>query len=141
MARYDDAKFGVVQRRWFGLTKKCGGETAAGFTMTADATMVTRWYPKGPCYITKLGVQHLATQGGTDTVIQLKRNSSALATVVASTDSAPWTIASKAVNKVIDAGSYLQFAVHGTVATGTVAVFIDYHPLFHPTKHNARYDG
>jgi len=142
MARYDDAKFGVVQRHWFGLTKKAGGQGAAdGFELSADATHVTRFYPKGPMYITKFGVMHLATQGGTEVTVNLKRNSSTLATVIASTDSAPWAIASKAVNKNVDAGSYLVITSEGTVATGSVACFIEWHPKFHVSKWNAENDG
>ena len=35
---YDDSKFGMVNRKWFGLTKKHGGDCAAGYTFgTTDA--------------------------------------------------------------------------------------------------------
>lgn len=130
MARYDDAKFGIIERHWFGLPETCGGDCNTAFTLVNDSTKVKRFYPRGPIYIKKFGVFHVATQGGTDSVITLARNSSTLATVVASTDSAPYTIASKTVNKSCDAGSYLTISNGGTVATGSVAFFIDYHRKF-----------
>lgn len=116
---YDDAQYGVRERKEF------DGEQES-HTITGDETLVKRWYPPGPIEILKFGVRHVATQGGTEVTINLKRNSSTLATVVASTDSAPWAIASKAVNKNCDAGSYVTIDSAGTVATGSVAVFIDY---------------
>jgi hypothetical protein len=65
MNTYDDAKYGIIERKWFGLTKKLGGETAAGFTLgTTDATAVShlaRWYPKGPILLVKAGSFTLAT--------------------------------------------------------------------------------
>lgn len=60
---YDDAKYGVVSRKWFGLTKKLGGDCAAGYTI-GSATAITqlaRWYPKGPIDIIKCGLRVLAT--------------------------------------------------------------------------------
>lgn len=66
MATYDEALFGVVQRKYFGLTKKLGGDAATGFTFgTTDATTqthMTRWYPKGPIRIIKFGAMWLATK-------------------------------------------------------------------------------
>lgn len=64
---YDDGKFGVITRKWFGLTKKWGGETAAGFvTFTAThgvttVTHVAKWYPRGPIRMIKAGAFVLAT--------------------------------------------------------------------------------
>lgn len=61
---YSDSKFRVVNRKWFGLTKKLGGETAAGFTIgsvASKSTHVTRFYPKGPIEILKFGAMVLAT--------------------------------------------------------------------------------
>ena len=60
---YDDAKYGVISRKWFGLTKKFGGDCAAGYTL-GSATAIThlaRWYPKGPINIIKCGLRVLAT--------------------------------------------------------------------------------
>src|SRR3990167_1329254 len=65
---YSDPKFGVITRNWFGLTKKWGGETAAGFTLgTTDATAVAhiaKVYLKGPYKIIKAGSFNLATLNG-----------------------------------------------------------------------------
>lgn len=123
MARYDDSKFGETRRKYF------YAEQAA--KTLSSTNLLKRYYPKGPIRITKFGVMHIATQGGTETTITLKRNASTLATVVASTDSAPWTIASKAVSdKDVDAGSYLAITSGGGVATGSVVCFIEYHNLF-----------
>jgi hypothetical protein len=62
---YDDAKFGVINRKWFGLTKKWGGDVAAGYTYaTHGGTSIThlaRWYPRGPIKITKAGSMVIAT--------------------------------------------------------------------------------
>lgn len=64
--KYDDSKYGVITRKWFGLTKKCGGDAAAGFTFgTGDAgpdtTHVTRFYPKAPVDVIKFGFLTLGT--------------------------------------------------------------------------------
>src|SRR3990167_6113783 len=62
---YEDSKFGVITRKWFGLTKKLGGDVAAGYTLaTTDATVIShlaRWYPRGPIKILKMGSFVLAT--------------------------------------------------------------------------------
>lgn len=62
---YDDAKFGVINRAWFGLTKKWGGDVAAGFTFgTAHGTSIShlaKWYPRGPIKMIKAGNFVLAT--------------------------------------------------------------------------------
>ena len=60
---YDDGKYGVISRKWFGLTKKFGGDCAYGYTL-GSATAIThlaRWYPKGPINIIKCGLRVLAT--------------------------------------------------------------------------------
>jgi len=116
---YDDAQYGVRERLYL-------GNHQVAKTMTGDTTLLKRFYPHGPMHIEKFGVQHIATQGGTEVTVSLYRNSSQLATVVASTDSAPWAIASKAVNKNLDAGSYIAITTAGTVATGSVICFIDF---------------
>jgi hypothetical protein len=61
---YDDAKYGVVTRKWFGLTKKLGGDCAAGYTFTGSGTTIShvaRWYPMGPINVQKIGFMVLAT--------------------------------------------------------------------------------
>ena len=118
---YDDVMFGITERTFFGLQTPFG--------LTADRDMVKRWYPKGPIRVVKVGVQHTATQGGTEVTINFKKGSSTIATVVASTDSAPFTIASKSAalsTPVINPGSYITVSNEGTVATGSIAVFIDW---------------
>lgn len=66
---YSDQKYGVIERKWFGLTKKYGGDCAAGFSIggTTDATAIThvaKWYPKGPIILVKAGSFTLATISG-----------------------------------------------------------------------------
>jgi len=57
---YDDSKFNAVKRRYFGLTKKWGGDAAGGFSFgTHDPgtlTHVEKWFPAGPIEIKKVGV-------------------------------------------------------------------------------------
>ncbi len=72
--KYDDGKYGVITRKWFGLTKKVGGETAAGFTFGSgdpgpDSVHVTRFYPKGPVDIIKFGFLTLGTIGHSGSTI------------------------------------------------------------------------
>jgi hypothetical protein len=72
---YDDAKYGVISRKWFGLTKKLGGDTAGGYTL-GSATAIThlaRWYPKGPINIIKCGLRVLATLATAATNSSLER--------------------------------------------------------------------
>lgn len=116
---YDDAKYGLVERLEFkGLQWKS--------TLVNDSTILKRYYPKGPIKVLKVGVRHVATQGGTDSVIQFK-SSTTFATVIASTDSTPWRIASKNnVEKTINQGSYIAITNRGTVASGTVSCFMDF---------------
>lgn len=61
---YDNGKYGVINRKWFGLTKKFGGDCADGYTIGSAATCVAkvaRWYPRGPIKLIKAGVMVLAT--------------------------------------------------------------------------------
>jgi hypothetical protein len=60
---YNDDAFNVIERSWFGLPRKYGGQTASGFTIgsgTAEVS-VLRWYPKTPCTVMKVGAFVLAT--------------------------------------------------------------------------------
>jgi len=114
---YDDSRYGLLERHYF--------DQISG-NMQADKDLVKRFYPKGPIYIKKFGVRHEATQGGTETLISFKIDGTSVATAVASTDSAPWAIASKAVNHRCSAGSYITISNEGSVATGTVQCFMDY---------------
>lgn len=128
---YDDSKFGVIERHWFGLPKTWGGGAAAGFTFNeSEATVVKRFYPKGPITILKLGVLTLATLGKGEEAFNLKKDGSTLVgAVVASTTSAPGTIASNVApaSANVAAGSYLQLVSStNACSTGTCAVFIDF---------------
>src|SRR4051812_37127923 len=69
---YDDGKYGVINRAWFGLSRKWGGplsnaRTATvrpGCFATAHGTSVVhmaKWYPRGPIRITKAGSFVLST--------------------------------------------------------------------------------
>ena len=68
---YDDSKYGVITRKWFGLTLKNGGDVANGSGYTVSSATCTykvaRWYPKGPIKIVKAGylVQATLVGGGT----------------------------------------------------------------------------
>ena len=128
---YDDSKYGVIERKWFGRTVKAGGSTASGFTFDESTdTEVTRWYPRGPIEIKKFGVMTLATLGKGEEVFAIRKSGSTrVATVTASTTSAPWTIASTVTvsSANVAAGSYLDIIASTNVcSTGTCAVFVDF---------------
>lgn len=128
---YDDSKFGVIERKTFGLTVKHGGETATGITFNeTEATKVTRWYPRGPITVKKFGVVTLATLGKGEEAISLyKSGSTRIASVTASTTSAPYTVASTTTvsSANVAAGSYINILASTNVcSTGTVAVFVDF---------------
>jgi len=153
---YDDAKYNVIRRKWFGLTKKCGGETAAGFTFgTTDATVqthVTRWYPRGPIKMLKAGCLRLATltSASVDLIVAkfLTRGGSASVGCTfnvksTSTAVAPYTIASTETFTVdqVKAGEYITIktgtpktdkgtAANTATALGTVAFFLDWVPTY-----------
>jgi hypothetical protein len=119
-AFYDDSKYGVIERFNFRAHQ-------TNLVMSGDTTLLRRHYPKGPIFIKKIGVRHLATQGGTEITCKfLLDDTVTLATIIASTDSSPWAIASKAVNHKCSAGSYINASALGTVATGSVECFMDY---------------
>jgi hypothetical protein len=155
-ARYDDAKFGVVQRKWFGLTKKCGGDAASGFTFGTNAATVidhvTRYYPKGPIKLLKFGALCLGTLSNTlgtpdKITARLYCDSGVEASIDLATDMAQYSISSVTTftSATIGPGSYLAIdtatadtdkgtdANNGTMS-GTVAFFIDYHPIYHQSK-------
>lgn len=146
---YSDAKYGVPERHYFGLTKKAGGDAASGFTFgTTDATsvnQVTRFYPKGPIKMIKFGYLTLATVGnggtGMDVIpLRLRVNGSNESSEIdIPTAAAPWSIGSTETftNAVVDSGSYIDIitgtpqtadgtAANTATSTGTVAFFLDY---------------
>lgn len=64
MSFYDEGKFGVITRTWFGLTNKMGGQGTALAPLSGSATteiIVTRWYPRGPITVKKVGYLCVAT--------------------------------------------------------------------------------
>jgi hypothetical protein len=81
---YDDSKFGVIKRKWFGLTRKHGGDLPGLITVSTSndtyysggyepgsattVTHVARWYPKGPITVKKVGYFVMATMVGKATV-------------------------------------------------------------------------
>lgn len=153
---YDEGKYGVIQRHWFGLTKKCGGAAAAGFTFgTCDATAhthVTAFYPKGPIKLLKFGAFALATFSAADGTVdkvthRLYCDTGIEASIDSATDQAQYAIASTVTftSATIGPGSYIMIdsatpdtdkgteAITGTIG-GTMAFFIDYHPIYHDSK-------
>jgi hypothetical protein len=131
---YSDNQYGVIERHWFGLSKANGGEAAAGFTFNeTQAALIKRYYPKGPIKLLKIGVMTLATLGKGEQLIGLTVGGTATvkATIVASTTSAAYTIASKTLATSLTAGSYLSLLASTNVcSTGWVAVFLDFRRLY-----------
>ena len=157
---YDDSKFGVVQRKWFGLTKKHGGDCAAGYTFgvksATSQTAVSKWYPRGPIMIKKIGARVLATvqgSGSTDRIScrVLTRGASASVAGTFSLDLdgstlAPYSMASLSSMTIgqVKAGEYITIrsgtpktakgtAANTSTTSGTVAYFIDYTPRYDAT--------
>ena len=62
---YDAAKYHNITRTWFGLTTKMGGQASASIApltgSATTATLVTRWYPRGPIKVLKVGYLNVAT--------------------------------------------------------------------------------
>ena len=154
---YDDGIFGVVQRKWFGLTKKCGGDSAGGFTFgTTDATVidhVTRYYPKGPMKLLKFGCLVLATLSNASNdkiTCRLYKDTGVEASLDAkntSTDVSQYAINSTVTftSATVGPGTFLAIdsatpdtddgtAANTATTTGSVAFFIDYVPIFHTSK-------
>ena len=140
MAFYSDQKYDVVERKWFGLSKANGGDAAAGFTFNeTQAALIKRFYFKGPVRLLKIGVMTLATLGKGEQLIGLTVGGTATvkATIVASSASAPYTIASKTLATTLAAGSYVTLLASTNVcSTGSVAVFVEFRRFF-DSKHDA----
>lgn len=117
--KYDDAFYGLLER----LELK-GHQTTTAMTSN---TQLNRYYPgPGAIFIKKFGVRHMGdAQGATEVTFSLTDVNGTLATIVASTSTAAWNLASKSVNATIAAGSYFSIISAGT-AKGSVACFIDY---------------
>lgn len=152
MSFYSDSQFGVIQRKWFGLTKKFGGDCADGYTFaTTDATTIdhlSRWYPKGPIRLVKAGHITLATVGGGGTAFDrvpariLVNGSTESGTFYVDDGGAPYAVGAAGstvtfTNAVVDAGSYIGVRTgtpesdagtesNTATVTGSVAFFIDF---------------
>lgn len=149
---YDDSKFGVINRKWFGLTKKWGGDCAAGYTFgTTDATVTSqlaKWYPRGPIKMLKAGTFILATvaNASVDRIpvrVRTRGASASLGSLFYNAKGNQAVIASSTTFTVrqVKAGEYISIVTgtpqtdKGTAAntattTGTVAFFVDYVPTY-----------
>jgi len=61
---YDNNAFQVVERQYWGLTQKHGGNDSSAITQAGSGTTSTpikRFYPKGPIDVVSFGVRVLAT--------------------------------------------------------------------------------
>lgn len=154
--RYDEQKFQVIERHWFGLPILHGGDAASGITFgTTDATTldpVVRYYPKGPIRLLKFGqltIDALSGSAGLDRVPArlLVNGSTETDSDLIIATATEYTISSVVsfTNPVVDAGSYIGIRTatpqtdDGTAAnecttTGTVAFFIDYVREFDTAK-------
>ncbi len=159
MGKYDDAKYGIIQRTWFGLTPKFGGETASAITKgttgtSLSITTVKRWYPKGPIRMVKAGYRVLATvSNGSSANRPLKiitRGGSASAGCTVNPSScteATYAVASTTTFTVsqVKQGEYLTFkwgtaktiksstpsgTAKNSTVSGSVAIFVDWVPTF-----------
>ena len=142
MNTYDDSKYGVIERVWFGLPKTWGGECAAGFTFNeTQSRLMKRWYPPGPIRLLKLGVMTIGTLGKGEELIGLTVDgtSSVKGTIVASTTSAPGALASVSLGTNLTQASYLSLLASTNVcSTGTVAVFVDFRRRYSGTSWDPR---
>ena len=154
MGFYSDSNYGAIRRKWFGLTKKFGGDCASGYTLgTTDATTIdhlSRWYPKGPIRMLKAGHITLATIAGGSAAFdrvpaRIRVNGSTESgTFYVDDGAAPYAIGAAGstvtfTDPVVDAGSYIGIRTgtpesdsgseyNTATVTGTVAFFIDWKP-------------
>lgn len=161
---YQDSKFGVIHRKWFGLTKKWGGDVATGYNSVATkgATAVevlAYWYPRGPIRMLKGGSMVLATltNASTDSwpitmftrgasastafAWNLKNTSTAIAPAVIASDITP-TVSQVKAGEYISVRTSTPVTDDGTAVaattTGTFAVFVDYVNTFDQSgKHDS----
>jgi len=156
---YSDSKFGVIQRKWFGLTAKHGGDgTVYTFGSATTTTHLARWYPRGPIEIQKVGYFVAATMVGAATnkgrrQIRFYTRGASASSVGNLVPATCGTVSAYTFNSTTSltvtqckAGEYLTIksgtprtykaagyssgtAVQGTV-NGSVAFFVDYVPKF-----------
>jgi len=126
---YDDARYGIIERHWFGLPTTWGGGAAAGITFNeTETTPVKRFYPKGPIQVLKMGVLTLGTLGKGEQAFNLKIDgTTTMKSVMASSQASTGAIASVTVGDSLSSSSYLTLiASTNACSTGTCAVFIDF---------------
>ena len=125
---YADERYGIVERKEFAYTKKLGGSAAAGFTFNeTESNLVTRWYPKGPIKLLKVGALIACTLGKGEESLGYYVNTTRSATLVCSTTANQYTVASKEVDVNMAAGDYLNVLASTNVcSTGTLCLFVDY---------------
>lgn len=151
---YDDAKYGVVERMWLGLSKKWGGDrpnarvaSGQGCFGTTDATTKTHFakvYFRGPVNMIKAGAMGLATivNASVDRIpmrVLTRGASASLGCLLYLTKLAPAAIASSTTFTVrqVKPGEYITVktgtpqtdkatAANTATTNGTVAFFIDY---------------
>jgi hypothetical protein len=137
---YADHKYGIIERHWFGLLKKVGGNAATGFTQNeTESTQVTRFYPKGPIRLLKFGAMVQKLNGKAEVFHVLLKNGTRIDRCVSSTNGAAYTINSVVLDDDIDPGSYLTITSStSTCSTGTYAFFVDFRRIasskWHPTS-------
>jgi hypothetical protein len=157
---YSDAKFGVITRRWFGLSKKWGGDrlnargaSGQGCFGTTDATTKThiaKFYPRGPVKLVKAGVMTLAsvTNASVDRIpvrVMTRGASGSLGCLfyISNVPTVQAEISSTTTFTApqVRAGEYLSIktgtpqtdkgtAANTATTTGTVSFFVDYVPIF-----------
>jgi hypothetical protein len=157
---YANDRYSVVERKWFGLTKKWGGDCATGYALTGNDSGTTikhmdkGYYPKGPIRIVKWGAMVLATVTATKTVgklphyiqvgtaaktglLNLVPVTKAIAPAVQTTVTGYIDVADGKTIKIMQGTPVTSKGtaqVTGTQA-GTVAFFIDY-----VRRHHANWD-
>jgi len=154
--KYDDGKYGVRSRKWFGLMAKYGGQapnSTGGFTVSsgADGTWVTGWYPEGPIKILKIGVMNQKAGGansracpnirfysGTTQIARLAMSSATTAalTVASTTTLATDDISQKGYIAIVSAtpcvvGKHASNSYSYNAVTGSYACFVDWVPKYH----------
>jgi hypothetical protein len=157
---YDDAKYGVIRRQWFGLINSWGGDggtTGVTFGSATVTTHVKGWYPPGPIKIKKVGYLVMCTMVGKATNKGRRRfkfytRGASASVICATANASAGTVAARTIASVTTftvsqckKGEYISIksATPVTVCTtwalssqtqgtvnGTVAFFIDWYPTY-----------
>jgi hypothetical protein len=162
MGKYDDERYNVITRTWFGLSVTKGGQGGA-YTFSSATTLshVIQWRPRGDIDILKVGYAvmatsvHAATVSAARTTRFLTRGASAsvVALVIPATSTQnQWTIGSTSTltTSVCRAGEYLTVktatprtirataaggwgTVKQSTVSGSYAFFVDWKPKYGST--------